>query len=521
MQPQPQQEPAQEPEPQPAPKPQQPPLRAPVQQQRVPRSGTGIKRYFMLKSINAVNWDTARKYNCWATQPQNEQRFDEAFKSGHTVILFLSINTSGAIQGYGRMMSSTADGPDHVPWQDIKEQVSNFRVSWDCCAALPFASVSNLTNPFVGNAPLNRHKDGWEIAPRCGEPLLAAMNRNAAQLGKPATGPLASWGLQRGVGPAAPGAMPQQQRMGQPGMMGRGGVGGRGMNMQGGRIAGRGVMAGRGMARGRGGMPQPPPPPRLGAGGYRQGQQQPPAGLARFVGRLEGLTGPGSQQMQQQRHMQQPPVQQQYQRGVSPPPRSYHSGNDGHREGYRELFVRSRSRSRSPVSRHAARGDSRSRADLGARQVDRTSESQSRLDSQGSENITYEMYLAAYDKVQQRLKTISKITEKDSQQQRMPQGQQQQQQQMPGRPGVDSVSGQLVPYGGGGGSPRGLGNAVAAAGGTTQQRQQMMQQRMRPGGAVGMSGMAAGSVMNGDGSAMAGRAALQAQPAGDIPTLEE
>lgn len=507
---------------------QQAPGRPAQQQQQQPqrRSGTGIKRYFMLKSVNAVNWDTARKYGCWATQPQNEAKFDDALKAGHTVIFFLSINQSGGIQGYGRMLSTTAEGPDHVPWQDIKEEVANFKVAWDCTATLPFEKVRNLTNPFAGNMPLNRHKDGVEIAPRCGEPLLAAMNRNASDLGSPATGPLANWGMQRaaaqrGVGPA--GAVGMQQRMVQPGVMGRGGPQGRGMM---GVAGGRGMMAGR-MPAGRG-IVQPPPPPRPGGPGLRPGQQQPPPGLARFVGRLEGLSGPGQQPMQQQ----QPPA-----RGASPPPRPHYSGSEGFRDGYRQERRRSRSRSRSPVLR-GGRGDNRSRSDAVGRQ-DRAADNQGQLESQGSESITYEMYLAAYDKVQQRLKTINNIVQKDKEQQQQQQQTQVQQQpaaqqryQGVSRAAGDAGAGHIVPYDDGS-RPQGVVNGAAAGAmipGSGLQQQQVVQPSSGSysgGFGVGSNGMAAG-VMSGGNRAMpgtggsnpaVGRGAVQAQS--EIPTLEE
>ncbi|QDS75070.1 hypothetical protein FKW77_006721 [Venturia effusa] len=66
--------------------------------------GLGLQRggcrYFMIKSWNHENVQTARKEGTWATQVQNEEMFTEAFKSSRHVIFFFSVNNSKAFQGY-------------------------------------------------------------------------------------------------------------------------------------------------------------------------------------------------------------------------------------------------------------------------------------------------------------------------------------------------------------------------------------------------------------------------------------
>jgi hypothetical protein len=389
----------------------------------------------MLKSVNMENWNIAKQHSCWATQPHNEQVLNMALKNGCTVVLFLSVNQSGKIQGYGRMTSTAGQGPSNVPWLDITEDVANFSVTWDCTVPIDFHKVQHLQNPWGDHRqgprrpneriPLNRHRDGQELAPVVGEALLAVMNMNATQAGTPVTGPLA------GVRPATQGGFPQQQvmrpgqrgqqhfvqhmrggHMGMAGRMGRGGMmmgqqgtmaggmgmGGRGggMMMMAGGPAGR---AGRGMAPG---MMQPmmqpaPPPGRPGPGV--------PAGLARFAGRLEGLPAmlPGQQQQQQQRPFSAAPQQQQQaHRGMSPP-RGGGSSTDHGYQGHSRSRSRSRSGDRAGYRTAAAGGGGVSSAHR-----DDRGDSSHDVDA-NPDNLTYEMYLETFEKVQQRMKQVKKL----------------------------------------------------------------------------------------------------------------
>lgn len=456
-------------------------------------------RYFMLRSVNSENWDLALREGCWATQPQNERVFDDAFGKHQEVVLFVSVQQSGGIQGYGRMMAPVGSAPQ-VPWLDINaDVVNNFYVSWDCAVPLPFDLVKHLANPWNDvrkgarsqgpPLPLHRHRDGQELAPKVGEGLLQAMNAHAAAAGKPASGPLAQrfavasgatgWQQQQRGGA---GVLPQQQMQQQQRMMmqqqQRGGMGARGV---GGPMGMVGPAGGRGMMPGRGMMQQQPPPPggrpygaaAGGLGGAPPGGGRPGGGghlmsdprlNPRFAGRLkmDGFDdfpphpgGPGGGGG----------------RGRSPPPPHGRSGEGGREDWERESDrdrdwrdsrrdggggydrVRSsrrhsRSRSRSPPRAASSRGGSTGR---GGGEEEGLESSQA--------DMSYEQYLATWEKVQARINLLKKQSSMSSSQAEQPEqqlalalvpgGPQQQQQQaaagagsmMAGRGGPSAAAG--------------------------------------------------------------------------------
>jgi len=530
---------------------------------RMQQQGQKIKRYFMIRCVNVDNWELAQREGCWATQPQNEETFNKAFRAGHEVVLFMSINQSGTIQGYGRMTSLSGQGPKQVPWLDIdRAAVHNFCVSWDCTAPLGHDAVRHLQNPWSdykagarSKGPplgLSRHRDGQELAPQIGEQLLAAMNQNAARLNRPATGPLATMG--RGAPPgAAPGwqqrqgnpqmqQMQQQQRMMMMQQQQRGMGPGRGMMGPGGGMMHPGGGGPGPMGAGPPGRmmqhPQPPPPGRPHSSGAHRQPGPGPGGMRplgndprlnpRFAGRLKMDMGddmhPGSSAP----------------RGHSPPPYGDRDADERDRERVHERRHDSRgrrheydydyeqerawergadrhpsrgrhhSRSRSPPrAAYSSRGDSTGRAGgagvaaesswgLGAgssperhRQQDDEPES--------LQDMSYEQYLATWDKVQQRIKVINTDSS---------QTQQQQQQQLAAPPQ------QLAGRGGGGvpggrgmlGGDAGGGGGVMAGGGPGVDGGGLMRQ--------GVAAAAGGGVV--DGAAGPGRPADNA-----IPTLAQ
>lgn len=57
-------------------------------------------RYFMIKSWNHENVNTAMRDGLWATQEKNEEILTEAYKKSRHVVLLFSVNKSMAFQGY-------------------------------------------------------------------------------------------------------------------------------------------------------------------------------------------------------------------------------------------------------------------------------------------------------------------------------------------------------------------------------------------------------------------------------------
>merc|ERR1719215_1775051 len=62
-------------------------------------------RFFIITSNTGENVVKSVQHNVWATQRKNEQKLNDAFRSGGAAILIFSVNKSGAFQGYARMRS--------------------------------------------------------------------------------------------------------------------------------------------------------------------------------------------------------------------------------------------------------------------------------------------------------------------------------------------------------------------------------------------------------------------------------
>lgn len=498
----------------------------------------------MLRSVNPDNWQLAQREGAWGTQPHNEEKFGAAFRGGQEVVFFVSVQSSGAIQGYGRMTSLPGKAAQ-VPWQDIDHtRVNNFYVSWDCAAPIPFDKLQELANPWndprmgarsTGKPlPLSRHRDGQELAPQIGEQLIDAMNSHAARVGQPATGLLAegvpaarrrSAGLapaaggaagaggpgwqqqqqfrQGGAGPQQQMHMQQQQRMMMLQQQQRGGMGGRGM---------MGAPMGQQQQHGRGPMPggrmmmqqqQPPPPARPISAGGGQGHGRGPAGPAmhsdprlnpRFAGRLKmdgvddlpangaaggrgGRSPPGygreRDDWERERGGQYDRRYEREQEGADWERGSSRHGSRGRRH--------SRSRSRSPPrAANSSRGGSTGRAGggggagvaesswgYGGSSPERVRHEE---EPESIEDMSYEQYLALYEKVQQRIQQVKQVTSTTQQQPEqqlqlalLP-GPPQEQQQLPGPPQQRQ---QMAGAGGMGmrGGVRGGGMARQAGGG--------------------------------------------------------
>ncbi|CAN6674999.1 hypothetical protein TRVA0_077S00254 [Trichomonascus vanleenenianus] len=62
-------------------------------------------RYFVCKSLTVADLDVARRLEVWVTQPKNEDKFNEAFRTSPNVYLFFSANRTGEFFGVARMES--------------------------------------------------------------------------------------------------------------------------------------------------------------------------------------------------------------------------------------------------------------------------------------------------------------------------------------------------------------------------------------------------------------------------------
>ena len=381
---------------------------------------------------------------------------------------------------------------------------------------------------------LEKHRNGQELAPQIGEQLIDAMNLHAAWMGKPATGLLAEGvpaARRRGaaLGPAA-GPAWQQQRQGMAGpqqQMHMQQQQQRMMAVQQQQMQQRGGMAGRGMMGGPVG-PIGQQSRQVGPGGRMLQQQQPPppgprpanaAGLRapgpggpmgsdprlnpRFAGRLGGLddlppantraAAPGRGGLQHSPPGYGRSDRDDRQRGVK-----QQDGRDRHyereqggdwdergrqqeqRHGSRD-HRHSRSRSRSPPHAASSRGGSAGRAGGGAVAESSwgaggSSPEQRRRQEDEPESIqdmSYEQYLAAYERVQQRITQLKQVTG-GAQQQPEPQLQlallpgpppdpPQQQQMAGGGMGMRGAAGVRVGGMGGGGGSMGGGMMVGGA----------------------------------------------------------
>ncbi len=105
-------------------------------------------RFFMIKSFNESNVSACMEDGLWTTQVLNGEMLTAAFAQCRNVILFFSINKSGAFQGYARMM--TAPSP-HTPVPKWMERIHwetspPFRIDWINTTPTPFQYVSYLNN---------------------------------------------------------------------------------------------------------------------------------------------------------------------------------------------------------------------------------------------------------------------------------------------------------------------------------------------------------------------------------------
>ncbi|CAL1531402.1 unnamed protein product [Lymnaea stagnalis] len=133
-------------------------------------------RFFLVKSNNHENVALAKAKGVWSTPPQNEARFNQAFRECDNVILIFSVKESGKFQGFARLAEeSTKDHPP-IRWVLPPGMTSRalsgvFKLDWITRRDLEFIKTNHLFNMWNDNKRVKIGRDGQEIEPRCGESL--------------------------------------------------------------------------------------------------------------------------------------------------------------------------------------------------------------------------------------------------------------------------------------------------------------------------------------------------------------
>ncbi|KAH9504908.1 YTH domain-containing protein 1 [Bulinus truncatus] len=133
-------------------------------------------RFFLVKSNNHENVALAKAKGVWSTPPQNEARFNQAFRECDNVILIFSVKESGKFQGFARLAEeSTKDHPPIrwvlPPGMTSKALSGVFKLDWVTRRDLDFPKTNHLLNAWNENKRVKIGRDGQEIEPRCGESL--------------------------------------------------------------------------------------------------------------------------------------------------------------------------------------------------------------------------------------------------------------------------------------------------------------------------------------------------------------
>mmetsp|Transcript_786 Transcript_786/g.1967 ORF Transcript_786/g.1967 Transcript_786/m.1967 type:complete len:301 (-) Transcript_786:76-978(-) len=153
-----------------------------VDESRAPRPAVqavhdGEARYFVITSSSAENVVKSIRHNVWATQRKNEQKLDEAYRSGLPVLLLFSVQRSEAFQGYARMRSAV--GRSKLKGTDPFHGFGRlFDVEWLRLHDLPFREVQQLRNPLADDAKVTLSRDGQELASSTGHKLCALIDKH-------------------------------------------------------------------------------------------------------------------------------------------------------------------------------------------------------------------------------------------------------------------------------------------------------------------------------------------------------
>ena len=139
-------------------------------------------RYFLIKSWNYENIETAQRECTWCTQTKNEQLFVDAFKNSSHVILIFSANNSHAFQGYARMQCLPGEpGVADPTWRKYLHWPTTkpFKIRWITKGDSSYRVAGNLRNPLNDDSMVFVGRDGQEIPDRVGLELCEALDQDA------------------------------------------------------------------------------------------------------------------------------------------------------------------------------------------------------------------------------------------------------------------------------------------------------------------------------------------------------
>jgi hypothetical protein len=139
-------------------------------------------RYFLIKSWNYENIETAQRECTWCTQTKNEQLFVDAFKNSSHVILIFSANNSHAFQGYARMQCLPGEpGVADPSWRKYLHWPTTkpFKIRWITKGDSSYRVAGNLRNPLNDDSMVFVGRDGQEIPDRVGLELCEALDQDA------------------------------------------------------------------------------------------------------------------------------------------------------------------------------------------------------------------------------------------------------------------------------------------------------------------------------------------------------
>ena len=155
------------------------------------KSGVNLRvnnvRYFLIKSWNYENIETARRECTWCTQTKNEDLFVDAFRSSTHVILIFSANNSHAFQGYARMQCLPGEpGVTDPTWRKYLHWPTTqpFKIRWITKGDSAYRVAGNLRNPLNDDSLVFVGRDGQEIPDHIGLELCEALDQDAKYRGK-------------------------------------------------------------------------------------------------------------------------------------------------------------------------------------------------------------------------------------------------------------------------------------------------------------------------------------------------
>ncbi|KAK2779913.1 hypothetical protein FQN52_002311 [Onygenales sp. PD_12] len=137
--------------------------------------------YFLIKCVAYDMVDAAKTEGIWATQQKNVDKITEAFDNSRHVVLFFSVNNSGAFQGYARLESRPgAHGIPDPSWigELNWEASAPFKITWLNTEETKFKYVAHIKNPYNEGSVVFFGRDGQELEADCGRDLCEHMDKS-------------------------------------------------------------------------------------------------------------------------------------------------------------------------------------------------------------------------------------------------------------------------------------------------------------------------------------------------------